>query len=366
MLVPVVLAGLVSGCGGEAEVVPGPASPPPSTAAATATLAPTATATATAQVEAPKPSLADLQRQAVKTLVAAFNARDAKQVASVYGEGVVSGSPGPAGWMEERGKAAVEEGHKHLFAAFPDMKWGSGRVFVKGEVVIQEWVSNATHQGDVGANKAAGKPTGMHGVSVYWFDPSGLITKDDTYYDSATLSKQTGATPGAARPIPEVPAAEPAWIAAAGSPEEAKKLEAAKAMYAAFGGADEKAFAATLHDDVVQRNYRAAADVKGAKAAVEGHKAIHKAFPDMKITVPNAWAFGDKVVAEVVMNGTHNGDFGPVKATKKAVTLHSLDVVTVGGDGKITLLESYSSQNELLGQIGKLDAAKKAAPAPKK
>ena len=370
---PALVALFAASCGGEAEQVPGPTPPPAPTASATAAASVTATATVVATTPPPvvRRPLADLQRDAVKNMLAAFAAHDGKKIAALYTDDVVSGAPGPLGWTEERGKVAVEAGHTKLFAGFPDMKWMSPRVFVKGDVIIQEWVSNGTHTGDLGEMKASGKPTGIHGVSVCWFTEDGLIKKDSTYYDGATIAIQTGSMPGKARAVPQLPAGEPTWVTSAGTPEEQKRVDAAKAMYAAFEGKDEKAFAALLDKDALHVGYSQPEDKKGVKAATDGHKAMHKAFPGFKNTVTNAWAFGDLVIAEVTMSGTHEGALGPLKATKKPFTVHSLDIVTFGKDDKITRLESYSSSLELLGQLGALDAPKKApaaspAPAPKK
>lgn len=359
---------LLPACGAGPDQVPGPKPPPPSpTGIASATATAAASASATTPLPPQRPPLAEMQRAAVKSMVAAFSAHDPKKVAALYSPSVVSGSPGPAGWDEDLGTAAIEEGHRRLFAAFPDMSWVSPRVYVQGDVVIQEWVSNATHRGDLGSMKATGKPTGIHGVSVYWFGEDGLIRKDNTYYDSLTIARQTGARPGPARPVPDLPAAEMQVLVSSGSPEEGRRADAARAMYAAFAGKDEKAFLATLDAEVVQRVYSQPADQKGHKAAAEGFRAMQKAFPDRKVTPTNVWAFGERVVAEVTMTGTHQGDLGPLKATKKPVTLHSLDVLTFGKDGKIAVIETYSGSLELLGQLGALGGEKDkgAAPAPK-
>ncbi len=364
------IALLAAACGGEAEPAKAPSPDPSGTSVAVApsmsATAPSVTATA---VSAPPPPekrpLPELQREAVKGMLAAFAAHDAKKVAALYSNDVVSGAPGPTGWVEEKGRAAVESGHTSLFAGFPDMKWLSPRVFVKGNVVIQEWVSNATHTGDMGDMRASGKPTGIHGVSVYWFDDEGQITKDHTYYDGLTISVQTGAMNGKARAIPALPKGDPEWITAAGTPEEDKRIEAAKAMYAAFTGKDEKAFTSMLDKDALHVAYAQPDDKKGVKAAAEGHKSMHKAFPGFESKVVHAWAFGDRVVAEVALSGTHTGALGGLKPTKKAFTTHSLDILTFGKDGKIVSLHSYGSTAELLGQLGALDALKKA-PSKKK
>lgn len=360
------LAILLPACGAGPDQVPGPKPPPPSPTPAATTSA-TATASATTPLPPQRPPLVEMQRAAVQSMVAAFNAHDAKKVAALYSPSVASGSPGPLGWEEESGTPAIEKGHEKLFAAFPDMKWMSPRAYVKGDVVVQEWVSNATHTGDLGSMKATGKGTGIHGISVYWFDEDGVIRRDHTYYDSATIARQTGAMPGPARAIPALPAGDPQVIVSSGTPEEGKRVEAARAMYAAFSGKDEKVFLAALDADVVQKVYSQPADQKGQKAAAEGWRAMQKAFPDLKIEATNVWGFGDRVVAEVTMTGTHQGALGAIQPTKKAVKLQSLDVLTFGKDDKITAIETYGSSLSLLGQLGQLggDKGAKTAPAQK-
>lgn len=363
LLLPFTL--LAAACGTGPDQVPGPKPPPPSTAPPPSATAETAPSAATPLPPA-RPPLVEMQRAALASIVAAFNAHDAKKVTSVYSDTVVSGSPGPAGWEEEVGTASIESGHARLFASFPDMKWLSPRAFIRGSVAIQEWVSNATHSGDLGGMKASGKPTGIHGISVYRFGEDGLIRRDSTYFDAATIGRQTGAAPGKARPVPALPAGAMEVIVAAGSPDEARREAAARAMYAAFSGTDEKPFLAALDADVVQKVYSQPEDARGQKAAADGFRAMHKAFPDLAVKVTDLWAAGDRVIAEVTTTGTHQGALGALKPTKRPVTLHSLDVLTFGKDDKITVIETYSSSLELLGQLGALEPKAPPPSAPKK
>lgn len=357
---------LVPACGAEIEQVPGPQPPPPSTSPEPVAELPVAAATTPPPAPAARPPLAELQRDAVKKMLRAINAHEPKTLASMYTDDAVSGVPTSHGWMEDTGKASIEEGHTALFAAFPDMKWASPHVYVKAEVVIQEWQSNATHKGDFGKLKATGKPTGIHGISVYWFDESGAIRRDHTYFDNTTIAQQVGDRPGKPRAIPQLAAAEPVFVTSSGGDDEARRVAAARAMYAAFSGKDEKAFLATLDKDVVQTAYNQPDDRRGQKAAGQGFAAMHRAFSDLKATVVNAWGIGDRVIVEVTTTGTHDGPLGPLKATKKPVTLHSLDVLTLGKDDKITAVESYASTAELLGQISPPSTPAKASTPIKK
>ncbi|MBK8254253.1 MAG: ester cyclase [Polyangiaceae bacterium] len=359
-------------CGPTPDDVPGPKAPPPPSASAPA---PTAEPTTSAATPLPpsRPPLVELQKNALKNMILAFNSRDAKKVAALYSADVISGSAGPMGWEEEKGNTAIEVGHTKLFAAFPDMTWASPRAYVSGNVVIQEWISNATHSGEFGGMKASGKKTGIFGISVYWFNEDGQITTDHTYFDGATVAQQVGEMPGKPRAIPALPTAEMVVITPVGGIEENKRISAAKLMYQGFVGADEKAFLEWIDENVTQTAYASPVDSKGKKQAAEHYQMLHKAFPDLNISITNHWAFGEKVIAEVTMTGTHKGNLGPLKASGKPVTLHSLDVITFNNQNKVTSIESYSNSLELLGQIGALGGGKPdkapdkpAAPKPTK
>ena len=59
------------------------------------------------------------------------------------------------------------------------------------------------------------------------------------------------------------------------------------------------------------------------------------------------------------MTATHAGPLGPLKPTKKPVTMHGLDIMVVK-DGKLASGSSYSNSLELLSQEGLLPKPKAA------
>src|SRR5262245_12074659 len=100
---------LATACSGEREQTPGPQPPPAATEterADTTTVPETPTATETetpaapAPAPAPKPPLSELQRDAMRTLMSAFNAHDAHKIASLYTPDARVGGVGPSGWTE--------------------------------------------------------------------------------------------------------------------------------------------------------------------------------------------------------------------------------------------------------------------------
>lgn len=346
-------------CGGEREQTPGPQSPPGATATDTSmgetmtnTATATDTATATSPPPAPKASLLDLQRDAIRTMAAAFNAHDSRKIASLYAGDVKIAGPGPAGWVEQTGTAAVEEAYNRLFTAFPDMRWASPRVYVQHAVVIQEWVLEGTQRGALGSIAATNKTAGANGAAVYWFDEDGRIRRQHTYYDPGTIGAQLGTTKARTRAVPALPAGEPQFIVATGTADDNRFVDEAAAFYKAVNDLDEKAYLMTFSKDATRSSYLMPEDRKGEKATREDFRVLIRAFPDVKMTQQNMWGFGDRVITEITMTGTQARDYQTMKATKRPATLHTLDILRFDQDGKIAEVVSYGTLLELSPQTG--------------
>lgn len=107
-------------------------------------------------------------------------------------------------------------------------------------------------------------------------------------------------------------------------------------------------------------------DMAGKADAKKFFAMFTKAFPDAKMTPDPIIAADDYLVAECAMNATHAGQLGPLKPTKKPVTLHSVDVAKVK-DGKIVSGTTYQNSMEIMAQEGLLPKPKPAkADAQKK
>lgn len=349
-------------CGGEEAAAPPPATPPPAPVATAPAPAPTPTAPAEPPPP-PKPSLAEMQKTAITSATAAFNAHDAKKAAGGYSDDAVMSSPGMNGMEETKGKAEIEKFYTGLFAAFPDIKIGHSRVFQRGDVLVAEWASAGTNTGDFMGQKATGKKMGFQAATVFWFDENGKVKREHVYYDAMTMMGQMGQGDPKmkVRPVAEVPSGEPTWITAA---EDAKSVGLAKSMYETWEKKDQKAFLDLITDDTVAAYVNAPADQKGKAAAKKAFTDMTKAMPDMKTTTSNTWGFGDVVIAEAATTGTLKGPFMGKKATNKTGTVHSLDIVEMK-DGKVAKITSYGSNLEFASQFGLLPPPPKGKPGDK-
>ncbi|HSR42348.1 MAG TPA: ester cyclase [Longimicrobiales bacterium] len=122
----------------------------------------------------------------------------------------------------------------------------------------------------------------------------------------------------------------------------------------AFNDGDFEAFGSTLaetgsFEELATRRVNRSRDDEIALS-----RGWRKAFPDARGTIKNIFASGDQAVAEIVWEGTHDGDLegpeGKIPATHKRIAVQASMVVRVK-DGKIAESHHYFDMQTLLGQL---------------
>jgi steroid delta-isomerase-like uncharacterized protein len=331
----------ISACGGERDAVPPPqASPSPLVAAGPPSAEPAPPLPAP---EPAKPLLIDLQKQAIAARGAAMNAHDARKFSELY---ALDATINEYGLGEAKGREAIAGGLQKAFDGFPDFKIAVSKVFVKNEVLAQEWIITGTHTGEFNDAKPTNKTIGVRVGSVLTFTPEGLIETERRYWDTSTLLSQLGLTKAPARPVATLPSAEPEWHIAKGTPEEDKLVEVAKAISGAFERKSEASFLGALSENVSWSNVTQPKDISSKADAKQFFALFTRAFPDAKFSSDALFGVGDVVVSESAMTATHVGALGPLKPTKKPVTIHGLDILVVK-DGKLASGSSYANSLEL-------------------
>lgn len=122
----------------------------------------------------------------------AWNAQDLDAIVAMHAPDMVfaNHTAGESAQGEEvRGHIA------RIFAAWPDMKFETRRLYVREGVVTQEWTANATHSKPMRRGDLEAQPTGRvvkwDGVDVIPFE-NGLIKRKDVYSDSVSILRQVG------------------------------------------------------------------------------------------------------------------------------------------------------------------------------
>ena len=292
--------------------------------------------------------MADMQTSAVKAFTDGWNAHDGKKVAAVFADG---GVYWVAGVPALKGREAIQSNVDSSGKAFPDMKLTPWRTWQKDDVIAVEWVFNGTNSGDWMGMKATNKPVGVHAISLFWMNPDGSVKEVHEYWDGRTLMGQLGATKEKVRAVAAAPAGAPEMHVSAGTPDEAKNVDATKAMYVAFEKKAEADFVNAMTDGTEYDDYTRPATSKGKAEAKQFFGAFTKAFPDLKITPVFVMAVGDTVIAEAQTTGTNTGKFMGKAPTKKALDVKGVDVFQFK-DGKVVRGWSYSNGMEVAVQLG--------------
>ena len=98
-------------------------------------------------------------------------------------------------------------------------------------------------------------------------------------------------------------------------------------------------------------------DLEGLKQLI---LAQHAAFADVRTTIEDLVADGDKVVKRFIVRGTHTGDFNGIPATGKQFTLEGIDILRLV-NGKIQEIWIGYDMRGMLQQLGLMPQPEEAS-----
>jgi steroid delta-isomerase-like uncharacterized protein len=91
-------------------------------------------------------------------------------------------------------------------------------------------------------------------------------------------------------------------------------------------------------------------ETTGAEALKEVFARLHRAFPDLHITVEDLIAEGDKVVSRNTVTGTHQGEYMGIPSTGKTITYKEIFIMRFA-DGRIAetwgVVDVFSQMKQL-------------------
>ena len=122
----------------------------------------------------------------------AWNAHDVERIATMHAPDMVFENH-TAG---ER--AEGEEALRHIasiFASWPDIEFETRRLYVREDLVVQEWTASATHVKPLSRGELVAEPSGKRiewkGMDVIPFE-DGKVKRKDVYSDSVSILRQVG------------------------------------------------------------------------------------------------------------------------------------------------------------------------------
>ncbi|MFQ5901607.1 MAG: ester cyclase [Thermodesulfobacteriota bacterium] len=103
--------------------------------------------------------------------------------------------------------------------------------------------------------------------------------------------------------------------------------------------------------DCVDHNPLAPELPAGLEGVKQGFTMFRTAFPDVRVTVEDMIAEGDKVVSRLTLRGTHKGEFMGIAPAGKQVTVASIDIVRIAG-GKMVEHWDVIDELSMMQQLG--------------
>ena len=95
------------------------------------------------------------------------------------------------------GREQIARAIQGIFSVFPDLRFETRRVYIRDDLVVQEWTARGTHEGTMTRSGIEVPPTGRKvdykGMDVIPIR-DGLVARKDVYSDSVTLLRQLGLT----------------------------------------------------------------------------------------------------------------------------------------------------------------------------
>ena len=122
----------------------------------------------------------------------AWNAHDLDTIMSLHAPDKIfeNHTPGESAQGED-----VRAHIARIFESWPDIHFTTRRLYVREDLVVQEWTATATHANTMRRGELVAEPTGntvtWDGLDVIPFE-DGLVKRKDVYSDSVSILRQVG------------------------------------------------------------------------------------------------------------------------------------------------------------------------------
>jgi steroid delta-isomerase-like uncharacterized protein len=122
----------------------------------------------------------------------AWNRHDVASIVALHAPGMVFENH-TAGERAEGPEVAAHIAA--IFATWPDITFATRRLYLRDDLIVQEWTATATHQATMRRGDLVAEPTGKQiswdGLDVIPLQ-DGLVARKDVYSDSMSILRQLG------------------------------------------------------------------------------------------------------------------------------------------------------------------------------
>ena len=237
--------------------------------------------------------------------------------------------------------------------AFPDFKGERVLILVNGSKSVLVARVSGTHKNNLVGIPPTGKKFSSLQGEVREHDAEGRVVRARYYMDHSTLMHQLGILESASAAAAEQPWPEQVRHVASGDAEETANLEAVKTGLIAMGKGEVERAVAMYSDDAMFRYLPEGQPYQGRQDIEERMKGY--AALEAEVSIRDAWAAGDWVVAELNAKGKLAGT-GDGDARGGMWELNSLELLRLA-DGKVVQHWTFANGLKYAADAGMFDPA---------
>jgi steroid delta-isomerase-like uncharacterized protein len=231
-----------------------------------------------------------------------------------------------------------------IHTAFPDIRYTIEAMYAEGDKVATRYTVRGTHQGDFRGLPPTGKAFDLTGHQLHRI-VGGKAVEGWGVWDTLGLLTQLGIIP-------------PVRLGDEASSRAEANVAAVRRLFEALSSPDTNVLVTAI-DELMVPGFITHGDalfplVYGRDALKQAIPAFKAAFPDATATIQQIIAEGDKVMAHVEINGTHENEWMSVPGTHRRMTWTATSIIRFNPEGRMVERWVIEDQLGMLQQLGRV------------
>jgi steroid delta-isomerase-like uncharacterized protein len=231
-----------------------------------------------------------------------------------------------------------------LRTAFPDLLFKVEDEVAEGDVVVDRWSATGTSKGPFNGAPPSGKQFRIEGIGWYRLK-SGQFIENRVNEDTLGLLQQIGALPASANSGGEK----------SGVTSDDNRALVRRFWEEIWNQGNLSTVDAIVSPDFTLEGPSFPDPLRGPNGLKGWVTTVRTAFPDVRFTVDEEVAEGDKIVNRWSARGTHLGPLMDIPPSGKAILLRGMTLFTVVGN-KVSVEYAVEDMLGMLQQIGAVGA----------
>jgi steroid delta-isomerase-like uncharacterized protein len=231
-----------------------------------------------------------------------------------------------------------------IHAAFPNIRYTIEAMYAEGDKIATRYTVRGSHQGDFRGVPATGNSFDLTGHLIHRI-VDGKKAEGWGSWDTLGLLVQLGIIP-------------PVRLGGGGASSSEANVAAVRRLFEALSSPDTNVLVAAI-DDLMVPGFLTHGDALiplafGREALKQAIPAFKAAFPDATATIQQLVAEGDKVMAHVQVNGTHQNEWMGVPGTGRRMTWTATSITRFNNEGRMAERWVIEDQLGMLQQLGRV------------